>query len=157
MNNRLVQFPNRYKLVSTGEADTYEVIPSPGEVTDLGTPLNKETLLSDPVAARYGLNTDGTLTQAFERNVQQIAANVPASGWSAELNAEGWFTNQVNVEGMLAVYEPLLTLVPTSATLVEDEKANFGLIMEAETFDGYVVFKVLDAPDMDLNVRFVGV
>ena len=58
---------------------------------------------------------------------------------------------------MKAVYNPLLDLVITNATLAEDERAAFGLIMEAETFDGYVIFRALDKPDISFNVRFVGV
>lgn len=156
MKDRLVEFPNRYRLQEIeGQPGVYDVVPQPGEVTDQGTPLNKATLLSDPMSERYGL-TNGLPSEAFNKAVQILKATVPASGWSSTMT-NGWYTNRVNVVDMKAVYNPLLDLVITNATLAEDERAAFGLIMEAETFDGYVIFRVLDKPDISFNVRFVGV
>lgn len=154
MKDRLVEYPNRFQLQEV-EPGVYEVLPEPGSIMEEGTPINKATLLSDPMSARYGL-TDGTPTEAFGQAVQILTATVPASGWSSSMT-NGWYTNKVNVANMKAVYNPLLDLVITNATLAEDERAAFGLIMEAETFDGYVIFRVLDVPDISFNVRFVGV
>lgn len=87
---------------------------------------------------------------------QKLLATIPASGWSAE-PTNGWLTNKVNVEGMLSSYEPTFDLRVTSATSAEAEREAFGLIMEVETFDGYVIARALEAPEIDLNVRFMGV
>ena len=73
------------------------------------------------------------------------------------MDADGWYTNQVPVSEMKAAYNPLMDLVITSAALAEDERAAFGLIMECETFDGYVLARALEVPELDINVRFVGV
>lgn len=110
--------------------------------------------LSDGNKTRYGV---GTFDQAFNKAVQILTATVPASGWSSAPTSEGWYENRVNTAAMKGVYNPLLDLIITSATLAEDERAAFGLIMEAETFDGYVIFRALDKPDISFNVRFVGV
>ena len=118
--------------------------------------INSEILLSSANKTRYGLGETGTMDQALGQNVQILTAVVPAGGWSSTMT-NGWYTNRVNVSAMKAVYNPLLDLVITSAVKAEDERAAFGLIMEAETFDGYVVFRALDVPDIDFNVRFVGV
>lgn len=115
--------------------------------------INSAVTLSDGNKTRYGV---GTFDQAFNKAVQILTATVPASGWSSAMT-NGWYTNRVNVTNMKAVYNPLLDLVITNATLAEDERAAFGLIMETETFDGYVIFRALDVLDMDINVRFVGV
>lgn len=155
MKDRLVEYPNRFQLQEV-EPGVYEVLPEPGSIMEEGTPINKATLLSDPMSARYGL-TDGTPTEAFGQAVQILTATVSAGGWSSSPTAAGWYENRVSVAGMKAVYNPLLDLVITSAALAEDERAAFGLIMEAETFDGYVIFRVLDVPDISFNVRFVGV
>ena len=56
MNDRLVEYPNRYRLQAVeGESDIYDLIPAPGIVTEEGTPLNKSTIFNDTVSARYGL------------------------------------------------------------------------------------------------------
>ena len=83
--------------------------------------------------------------------------SVPVSGWSAEVNSEGWYTNQVTVDGMLASYNPFCDLVVTSAALATDERTAMGQIIEVETFDGYVIARALEVPEIDLNVRFMGV
>lgn len=119
--------------------------------------ITSAVAISNERVKRYGLELPGTLDKALERNVQILAATVPVSGWTTAPTSAGWYENQVNVAGMKAVYNPLLDLVITNAALAEDERAAFGLIMEAETFDGHVVFRVLDVPDISLNVRFVGV
>ena len=116
--------------------------------------INSVLTLSEGNKTRYGA---GTFDQAFNKAVQILTATVPASGWSSTPTLAGWYENRVTVAGMQAVYNPLLDLVITNATLAEDERAAFGLIMEAETFDGYVIFRALDKPDISFNVRFVGV
>ncbi len=139
-----------------GETDVYDLVSVPGTVTEAGTLLNKVNLFSDAASLRYGL-ADGTPSQAFERAVQVLTAVIPALGWSAAANTDGWYTNQVTVPEMRAVYNPVLDLVITSAALAEDERAAFGLIMECETFDGYVIARALEVPEININVRFVGV
>lgn len=109
---------------------------------------------SEETKTRYGAES---IDAALLMNVQQISATVPASTWSATPSSDGWHTNRVDITEMKAVYNPQLDLIITSAANAENEKDAFGLIMEAETFDGYVVFKALDKPDMDFRVRFVGV
>ena len=58
---------------------------------------------------------------------------------------------------MLASYNPYCDLVVTSAALAEDERKAMGQIIEVETFDGYVIARAIEAPTIDLNVRFMGV
>ena len=47
--------------------------------------------------------------------------------------------------------------LPTAPPEVAQEMCIRDRIMEAETFDGYVIFRALDKPDISFNVRFVGV
>lgn len=57
MDNRIVEFPNRYKLFKVdGTDDIYDLLPVPGEVTSLGTPYAKETVLTDQTSKLYGLD-----------------------------------------------------------------------------------------------------
>ena len=87
---------------------------------------------------------------------QILTVTITAAGWSAT-QTDGYYTNQVAVEGMLASYNPYCDLVVTSAALAEDERKAMGQIIEVETFDGYVIARALEAPTIDLNVRFMGV
>ena len=158
MRDRTVQYPNRIKLVPVADQEnTYDVQAVPGTITDEGTPLNKANLLNDTVGARYGLNSDGTINDAFNRNVTEWNISVPKAGWSTSANSAGWFTNQINVSGMKAVYNPIATLVITSAALVDDEQAAWGNIKEIETFDGYIICKATDKLDISINIRLSGV
>lgn len=51
MKDRIVEFPNRYKLVPVpGTTDQYDFVPMPGTVTEEGTPFNKVNLLDDETA-----------------------------------------------------------------------------------------------------------
>ena len=87
---------------------------------------------------------------------QVLTATITAAGWSTG-QTDGYYTNQVAVEGMLSSYNPFCDLVVTSAALAEDERTAMGQIIEVETFDGYVIARALKAPTIDLNVRFMGV
>lgn len=67
MIDRNVQYPHRYQLVPVaGQDGVYDIIAKPGTITDVGTPINKATLLSDATAALYGLSgEDATVNNAL--------------------------------------------------------------------------------------------
>ncbi len=69
MTDRNVQFPSRYKLVPVvGTSDIYDLEPVPGEITDAGTPVNKQTTLQDATAKSLGLTQpDPTIDDAFQK------------------------------------------------------------------------------------------
>lgn len=66
MKNRVPKYPGRIKLkdVLTGEERLYDMTRA-DEPTEEGTPIDKETLLTDQTADRYGLDEDGTPDDAF--------------------------------------------------------------------------------------------
>lgn len=43
LKDRVVQYPNRYELTNIS-GDIYDITPSPGVVTEEGTPINKATI-----------------------------------------------------------------------------------------------------------------
>lgn len=98
----------------------------------------------------------GALSATVDALTQIITATIPASGWSSA-QTNGYYTNRVTVAGMLASYNPFCDLVVTSAALAEDERTAMSQIIEIETFDGYVIARAIDAPTININVRFVGV
>lgn len=74
MTNRNVQHPNRYMIIhADGRSELVELIPSPGEIFDEGTPLVKGTLLSDPTAAALDLSGDPTVDDALNKTASDIA------------------------------------------------------------------------------------
>lgn len=117
------------------------------ELKNTKAELNALNVLQQQVDALFA--TVCTLTQA-------LTATITAAGWSTE-QTDGYYTNQVAVEGMLSSYNPFCDLVVTSATLAADERTAMGQIIEVDTFDGYVIARALEAPTIDLNVRFMGV
>lgn len=64
MKDRIVQYPNRYKLTPVS-GDIYDITPEPGIVTEPGTDLNKANLLKDDTAALYGLGANAVPDDVF--------------------------------------------------------------------------------------------
>lgn len=67
MTDRNVQYPNRYMLVPVdGSDELVDLIPAPGEIYELATPLNKGTWLKDSTASMLGLTSaDPTVDEAL--------------------------------------------------------------------------------------------
>lgn len=146
--------PGRIKLTDDSGNIKYYTMERADEPTVEGTPLNKATLFDSENESRYAC---GLPNDALKMLTKEWQVSVPAAGWSAEVNSEGWYTNQVSIDGMKAVYNPIANLVITSAVLVDDEQSAWGNIKEIETFDGYILCKATDKLDISINVRFSGV
>lgn len=67
MKDRIVQYPNRYKLMPvSGQTNTYDMVRVTGAITEEGTPLNKANLLTDATASAMGLTSvNPTVNDAF--------------------------------------------------------------------------------------------
>ena len=154
MENRVSTKPGRIKLTDDSGNIKYYTMERADEPTVEGTPLNKATLFDSENENRYGCSLPN---DALKMLTKEWQVSVPVAGWSAEVNSEGWYTNQVTVEGMLAIYNSSCDLIVTSASLAEDERRAMSRIVEIETFDGYVIARALEVPEIDLNVRFMGV
>lgn len=155
MKDRVPTQPNRVKITHSDGSTEYVTWERADEPTQEGTALNKATLFADAMGTRYGLD-DATPSQGFEMLVKEWTVEVPVSGWSSS-TTDGWYTNQITVDGMKSVFNPIATLIITSADLVDDEQAAFAAIKEIETFDGYIVCKASFTPDRALNIRLAGV
>lgn len=71
MEDRLVQYPNRVRLVQVdGQPGVYDIEAVPGTVTANGTPLNKATLLSDAVATL--VNNAATPNEALKYLAERV-------------------------------------------------------------------------------------
>lgn len=91
MEDRLVQYPNRVRLVQVdGQPGVYDIEAVPGTVTANGTPLNKATLLSDTVATL--VNNAATPNEALKYLAERVQP-IKLGGTGADLS--GAATNAV--------------------------------------------------------------
>ena len=154
MIDRQPTMPGRVKLTNerTGEVQYFimERADSPSEV---GTPLNRATLFDSMAESRSGVTTPSL---AFRKLMEENIVAVPFKGWSAE-KTDGYYTQQIAVEGMKAQYSPVYDLVITSAELSGYEHGAFAMVDKMETLDGSVVFYATGVPEVDMNVRIKGV
>lgn len=155
MTDRVVQYPNRYKLTLVS-GSIYDIEPEPGTVIKQGTPLNKASLLKDQTATALGLEPSDDPT------VDDALANVGKT-WTATLLAANWtgsgpYEQTVSVAGMSDAYNPNADIIYSSnvATAIE-EKAAFAMIDEINTNNGSIaVVCYEDKPEVDLNIRLRG-
>lgn len=68
MDDRNVQYPQRYQLVKVeGTDNIYDIIPAPGEITAEGTLINKAALLKDETAELFaGLPENPVPDEVFQ-------------------------------------------------------------------------------------------
>ena len=154
MENRIPTKPNRIKLTDDSGNIKYYTMERADEPTVEGTPLNKATLFDSENESRYGCVLPN---DALKMLTKEWQVSVSADGWSAEADSEGWYTNQVNVEGMKEVYNPIATLRAISPESVDDEQSAFSAIKQIETFDGYIICRAIDVPDSSINIKLTGV
>lgn len=154
MIDRSVEYPNRYRLDAVdGETNTFDLIPVPGNITQEGTPISKATMFDDDMATRY--NTD-IPNGAFQAMTRSWSITVPVSGWSSSAT-NGFYTNRVTVSGMKSVFNPIWYLNDTNAATLENTPSAFANINIMETYDGYVIFKAKEVPDVDVPIGIRGV
>lgn len=68
MKDRIVEYPNRYKLIAVaGQDGVYDLEAVPGTITETGTPINKASLLAEGVDKNFCLDSGGTVSEALKR------------------------------------------------------------------------------------------
>lgn len=80
MKDRIPLYPGRVKLMPVpGQPDIYDMVRA-DQPTEVGTPINKATLLSDSTASLYGYSSDAvpnTLFSLLSKAVIQSASGQP--------------------------------------------------------------------------------
>ncbi len=156
MKDRVPTQPNRVKITHTDGTTEYVTWERADEPTQEGTPINKATLFTEAMGARYGLS-DATPSQGFEMLVKEWVVLLSADDWSHTKTSDGWYEARKTVSGMKAVYNPIATVVYTSADEVDDQQYAFSLIKQIETFDEYIVCRGLSYPDISITLKLTGV
>lgn len=154
MIDRQSEKPGRVKFTLDDGTVMYGVIERADFPIVIGTPISRATLFNSNNSARYGCDLP---SEAFEAIAREVIVEVPSSAWSAEQDEEGYFTATINVDGMKEEYSPVFAPYVTDSISSADLEADFSLIKRMSTYDGYVVFKAIEAPMGTVGVRIKGV
>ena len=153
MKDRVVEFPNRYRLVPVaGQENTYDFVAVPGTITEEGTPINKATLLTDAVANRFGLEGDPTVSEALALAALKwtlTAALLPLSGWSTTEP----YTQTVKATGVIA--DGARCMVDVAAGPSTFDAFTEAGVRATEQGDGTLTFVATSLPKGDIiaNIR----
>lgn len=155
MEDRQSAMPGRIKLTFDDGTVKYATMERADSPSVAGTPLNKNTLFNSNNTQRYVANLP---SEAFELIGKVWGTfTLTASGWSSAVDADGYYTQQIAIDGMSKEYYPTMIPVYSSAAMKDDEKSAIGQIDEIETVDGAVVVKTTDVPDISISIMLVGV
>lgn len=161
MQNREVLMPRRITFVDEETGKTfYGTWDYADYATVEGTPLSKETFLTDETAQALGLDSaDPTVNEAlsalhskfstltpFDIGTVQVfkaSADLPMSGWSEK-------TQTVAVQGVTAANDILVSSAPACAT----EWTKRGVIASAQS-NGIVTFTCVSDPTTDLSANIL--
>ena len=150
MENRVPTKPNRIKLTDDSGNIKYYTMERADEPTVEGTPLNKATLFDSENESRYSCVLPN---DALKMLTKEWQVSVPAAGWSATANGEGYYTQTIAVEGMKSVYQPNFMPLYGLATEVGTVDDTFSIIKRMTTADGSVTFLATEAPANDITIR----
>lgn len=146
--------PNRIKLTDDNGNIKYYTMERADEPTTEGTPLNKATLFSSTNEELYQCSVP---SEAFDRLARVVEVRLPVSGWSTKRDENGWFYQRVNVTGMSARRTPIVSLKVTSAENQIKEEYCYGYIKKVETYDGYIICRIVNMIDTNLTIELKGV
>ena len=150
MENRVPTKPGRIKLTDDSGNVKYYYMERADEPTVEGTPLNKATLFDSENESRYACALP---SDALKMLTKEWQVNVLAANWSANKNADGYYTQTVVVSGMKSVYQPnFMPLYGTAAT-VDTVDEVFSSIKRMTTSNGNVTFMATEVPENDITIR----
>lgn len=155
MEDRQSANPGRVKFTlddGTVMLGTIERADSPSVI---GTPINKNTLFNSKNTERYVADLP---SEAFELIGKVWGTfTLTASGWSSAADADGYYWQEVAIDGMNKQYYPDIIPVYSSAFAKDEEKSAFGLIDMIDSADGKIVARAVDAPSVDVQFLMTGV
>ena len=154
MENRVPTKPGRIKLTDDSGNVKYYYMERADEPTTEGTPLNKATLFSSTNEELYQCSVP---SEAFDKIAKLVEVQLPVNGWSAKRDENGWFYQRVNVAGMSARRTPIVSLKVTSTGSQAKEEYCYGYIKKVETYDGYIICRIVNMIDTNLTIELKGV
>ena len=154
MENRIPTKPNRIKLTDDSGNIKYYTMERADEPTVEGTPLNKATLFDSENEGRYACKLPN---DALKMLTKEWQVSVPAAGWSATVNEEGYYTQTIAVDGMKEVFKPNFMPLYGLADGIDAVDTVFAVVKRMITSDGSVTFLAIDIPADDMTIRILGV
>ena len=150
MEDRQSAKPGRIKLTFDDGTVKYATLERADEPTVVGSPLNKATLFDNENEGRYACSLPN---DALKMLTKEWQVNVPAAGWSAAVNGEGYYTQTIAVEGMKSVYQPNFMPLYGLATGADAIDDTFSVIKRMTTANGSVTFLATEVPANDITIR----
>ena len=154
MENRVPTKPGRIKLTDDSGNIKYYTMERADEPTTEGTPLNKATLFSSTNEELYQCSVP---SEAFDKLAELVEIHLPVNGWSSERDENGYFYQRVDVIDMIAQRTPIVSLKVTSTESQAKEEYCYGYIKKVETYNGYIICRIVNMIDTDLTIELKGV
>ena len=150
MENRVPTKPGRIKLTDDSGNVKYYYMERADEPTVEGTPLNKATLFDSENESRYACSLPN---DALKMLTKEWQVNVLAANWSANKNADGYYTQTVVVSGMKSVYKP--NFMPLYGVASETDAVDevFSVIKRMTTANESVTFLATEKPTNNITIR----
>lgn len=146
MQDRVPLYPGRVKMTPVaGQANTFDMVRA-DDPTQVGTPLNKATLLKDATAALYGLGTG-----AVPDDVLAVLGKYKQYWWRRRSINAGWY--QVNTtatnrllkydlyDDVVYTYGDSISVSQTNGTITINSPSSMTLRRSTVTVDKLAVLK----------------
>lgn len=155
MEDRQSANPGRVKFTLDDGTVMFGTIERADSPSVAGTPINKNTLFNSKNSERYVADLP---SEAFELIGKVWGTfTLTASGWSSAVNSEGYYTQEVSIDGMSSQYYPTVIPVYSSATARDEEKFAFGQVDMIDTVDGKIIAKATEVPEYSVSFILAGV
>lgn len=155
MEDRQSTNPGRVKFTLDDGTVMFGTIERADSPSVVGTPLNKNTLFNSKNSERY---VAGLPSEAFELIGKVWGTfTLTAAGWSSTVNSEGYYTQEIAIDGMSEQYYPAIIPVYASMDTAAEERVVWGMMPPFKTIDGSIVAMIEEVPDIDVSFVIVGV
>lgn len=155
MEDRQSANPGRVKFTLDDGTVMYGVMERADSPSVAGTPLNKNTLFNSKNTQRYVANLP---SEAFELIGKVWGTfTLTAAGWSSAVDAEGYYTQQIDIEGMSEEYYPQAIPAYGSKNTMAEEKVVWGQMPPFKSIDGAIVAQIEEKPTLNVSFILTGV
>ena len=155
MEDRQSANPGRVKFTLDDGTVMFGTIERADNPSVVGTPLGKNTLFNSKNTERYVVELP---SEAFELIGRVWGTfTLTASGWSSTVDADGYYTQELSIDGMSAQYYPNIIPAYASKSSAAEEKVVWGLMPPFKTMDGQIVATIEEVPDINISFVMVGV
>lgn len=155
MIDRQSENPFRFKLTHEDGTVEYVTLERADNPTVIGTPLNKNTLFNSKNSERYVADLPSEAFELLGKVWGTFTLN--ADGWSTEPDSEGYFTQEIIIDGMSEQFYPSTIPIYTTAEDKEYEKEMYSLIDFFITQENSITAFVTEIPDKNIIFILVGV